>query len=103
MLLEYSFIVAYDVINENNDYKNHLNYKKGNYKELREQFKGMNWEQELAETDVDTQYSKFCEIYKASVLRHIPHQREKVTKLNEWFNHHCVKAREKKRPNMEQI
>ena len=47
-------------------------------------------------TDVDTQYVKFCEIYKAGVSKHIPHQREKMRKLNEWFDHHCVKAKEKK-------
>ena len=96
VLLEYSFIVAYDVINENEDYKNHLNYRKGDYIKLKDHFKGINWEQELTETDVDTQYLKFCDIYKAGVLKHIPYQREKVKKVNEWFNHDCVKAREKR-------
>ena len=50
----------------------------------------------MTETDVDTQYSRFCDIYKAGVLKHIPHQREKMKKINEWFNHDCIKAKEKR-------
>ena len=64
--------------------------KKGDFNELRKHFKEINWEQELTEKDVDAQYSKFCEIYKAGVSKYIPHQREKVKKLNEWFNHASV-------------
>ena len=35
VLLEYDFIVAYEIIHENENYKNQLNYKKGEYEELR--------------------------------------------------------------------
>ena len=49
VLLEYDFIVAYEIIHENENYKNQLNYKKGDYEELRKYFKGIKWEQELIE------------------------------------------------------
>lgn len=35
----YSFIVAYDTINESKDYENYLNYKKADDKELRKHHK----------------------------------------------------------------
>lgn len=34
-LLQYNFVVAYDIINEKEEYKNLLNYKKGNFEVLR--------------------------------------------------------------------
>lgn len=59
VLLEYNFIGASDIINEEEVYKNLLNYKRGNYKELQKYFKGVDWALKLAEV-ADTQYLKFC-------------------------------------------
>mgnify|MGYP003334637790 CR=1 FL=1 len=73
-----------------------LNYKSGNYAELRRYFSDIDWKEKLVGKDITKQYSVFCEQYKAGVLKFIPPQGEKKKRVKVWFNNECEKAKEKR-------
>lgn len=71
--------IAYDVVNDSEDHKKRLNYKRGDYEELTKYFKNIRLEKELS-GNMGNQHEKFCENQKIRTLRYIPHNKENQKK-----------------------
>lgn len=52
--------IAHDVVNDSEDHKKRLNYKRGDYEELTKYFKYIRLEKELS-GNMGNQHEKFCE------------------------------------------
>ena len=95
-VLDFNFRIEYDIINDNQNYKRYLNYKKGNYRDLRKYFEGIDWDKELRGQDIDKIYRTFCDFYETGVQTYIPQHKEIERKREKWFNNRCNKAKEKR-------
>ena len=76
--------------------KQKYNYKRGDYRSLKDFFDSINWETLMNDENLDVQYSKFCEIYKKGVEKFISKFKIDARNCQKWFNDKCKKMREKK-------
>ena len=79
-------------------YKRRHNYKKGDYKKLKECFKKINFMKDIDIEDIDLQNGTFLDFYFKEIDKSIPKIKEKgnPTDHKEWFNPRCERAKEKK-------
>ena len=103
MVIDFNFIISYELKDETETYKNGLHFKKGKFNELRKYFKEVDWNEELKDADINNQYKQFCDIYKRGIDMYIPKFKEKKKYRKNWLDEKCIKAKEKKRSVVEQI
>ncbi|KAF7683168.1 hypothetical protein TCON_1630, partial [Astathelohania contejeani] len=96
VLLEVKYAIWYDIEeNVGSETTEKLDYKKGQYRSLREFLNGFDWNGLLLGKEINEMYDKFCEIYDKGTQIFIPKQRSKCRK-QDWFNRNCERAREQK-------
>ena len=78
VVLKWNYIVAYDILEYEERHDKQYNFKRGNYKGLKEHFKGINWEEELNLANLNDQYEKFCDIYSIGVNKFVPYKSPEV-------------------------
>ena len=78
VVLKWNYIVAYDILEYEERHDKQYNFKRGNYKGLKEHFKGINWEEELNLANLNDQYEQFCDIYSIGVNKFMPHKSPEV-------------------------
>ena len=97
VVVKWNYIVAYDIIEYDEKYNKQFNFRKGNYKGLKEHFKEIKWEEELNLDNINDQYTKFCDIYKMGVNKFVPYKKlSGIRRKNQWMDGRCMVAREKR-------
>ena len=92
--------ITYSMEVENNvsQYKRKYNYRKGDYKGLKEYFSKVDWKRELDITDINMQNEKFMKFLNEGEEQFMPKtkQNRALNNNQKWFNRRCAKARANK-------
>ena len=96
VVIKWDFIVKYDVIEAEYNEGKKINYKKGNYQELRRHFKDVDWRKALEDGNLNNKYANFCDIYNAAINIFIPQKKMETWKEKQWFNAKCKEAKSRR-------
>ena len=93
VVLKIRYRLLHESMVEEKQCERKLNYKRGNYNDLRSYFENIKWETDLNIEDLDEQYAKFCDIYREGENKFVPKQKSVVKDNKKWFNDKCRKER----------
>jgi hypothetical protein len=83
-------IIRFDINVESNKCESNVkmpNFRKANFKGIRRDLAGINWEQELGDLSINDMWSKFESKLKQALKSHIPHAKKKANRFrNKWVS-----------------